>query len=1307
MRFANLRWFKSFQQKKQHNQQQHPPSLQLPLSLVLTLPFMLLTVGTTGLVGYLCIRDGEQAVIDLSHQLMSETADRVDLYLTTYLRTPQRVNRVNANAVQLGQIDIADPESLQRHFVQQIQVFDSVSRIHFSYPQGGYVAAGNDERGLTIATTNGLTQGTLQVYSVDQQGNRKEQLVNQPNYDASQRPFYQRAVAIRQPVWTPVYRYVPASRGLGISASYPLYDAANRLQGVLASDLTLVAIRQYLEKLDIGKDGTVFIMDRAGTLVAASTDEAPLKADPSSDETKLLKAIESQNLPIRSSTQRLIDQFGDLKQINAVMQLQFYVEGKQHFLQVMPFKDQFGLDWLIVVTVSETAFMSQIAANTHHTVGLSIAALMGAILLGLLLAHWIARSIQRLGRASQALAQGEWTETLKQNSPIAELQVLANSFHQTAQQLQQSFERAKTALQESEEKFAKVFRTCPDAIGIVTLDGRYVEVNDAFVNLFGYSREEVLGHKAAEIGYWVNFEERQRYVQAIRSGEQIRNQEYRFCTRTGDQLTVLFSADSIELQEQLYLIGIAKDITSRKQAEAALQQSETRLQSLAATAPVNIYSLVQHPDGSIQFEYVNRVVEEFHEVSLEEFLRDPATIIMEQMHPEDRQGYLDGVARSAATLERFQYEWRVITPSGKLRWLQARSQPERRPNGDICWHGVVLDISDRKVTEEALRHSEAALRRAQQVAHVGSWEVDLQTEQVTWSEESFHIFGWDTSQTEPSVSEFYELIHPDDRLHVQRAVTRTIDDGSPYKIEFRIICSDGSLRYVEARGEAIRNEQGQVVQLLGTNLDITERYQAEEALRLSEATKNQILKAIPDLIIWMTADGICIDLIDGGAITNLYNQSEVIGVNLYEMLPAELAQARMKAIQQALQTGEMQIYEQEVRLQDSVQYEEVRVIGVGDDRILVIVRNITDHKLAETALLDSEARFRSAFWNAPIGMALIGLDDRWLKVNPMLCEMLGTSESDLLSITASSMIHPEDIDKLRQCYEQVQLNETRNIQVELRYCCHAGRLVWGLLSLSLVRDAQKQPCYYVAQIQDITEQHAVDQMKNEFISIVSHELRTPLTAIRGFLGLLDTGIYDNKPDKAKHMIRQALTNSDRLVRLVNDILDLERLTSGRVELVMEVCEAQDLMQRAVAGLQSIADAASVTLLIERTNIQVWAAPDSVIQTLTNLIGNAIKFSPANSVVTLLAQPQPDFALFQVKDQGRGIPADKLEAIFGRFQQVDVSDARQKGGTGLGLAICQSIIEQHGGNIWAESSLGQGSTFYFTLPLPKESEKDER
>ncbi|HEY9608177.1 ATP-binding protein [Allocoleopsis sp.] len=357
---------------------------------------------------------------------------------------------------------------------------------------------------------------------------------------------------------------------------------------------------------------------------------------------------------------------------------------------------------------------------------------------------------------------------------------------------------------------------------------------------------------------------------------------------------------------------------------------------------------------------------------------------------------------------------------------------------------------------------------------------------------------------------------------------------------------------------------------------------------------------------------------------------------------------------------------------------------------------------AGEALRESEERFRSAFDYASTGMLLIGLDLHWLKVNCALCDMLGYSESELLTTSSSDLIYPDDIDQHQNCLQQLLGNETQRCQTELRYCCKLGRIIWVFLSISLVRDTQGKPLYYVAQVQDITERRAIDQIKNEFISIVSHELRTPLTAIRGSLGLLATGIYDSKPEKARRMLEIALTDSERLVRLVNDILDLERLDSGKVALEKKVCDTAELMQQAVQTVQAIADQAPITLRLVPVSAQIWAAPDAIIQTLTNLLSNALKFSPPNSTITVTAQPHCDHILFQVNDQGRGIPADKLETIFGRFQQVDASDSRHKGGTGLGLAICRSIVQQHGGQLWAESTLGEGSTFYFTLPVPQTS-----
>ena len=236
---------------------------------------------------------------------------------------------------------------------------------------------------------------------------------------------------------------------------------------------------------------------------------------------------------------------------------------------------------------------------------------------------------------------------------------------------------------------------------------------------------------------------------------------------------------------------------------------------------------------------------------------------------------------------------------------------------------------------------------------------------------------------------------------------------------------------------------------------------------------------------------------------------------------------------------------------------------------------------------------------------------------------------------------------------------------------------------------------------DVTERRTIERIRDEFTSVVSHELRTPLTSIRGSLGLLESGVLGPLPERAQRMTQIAVENTDRLVRLINDILDLERLDSDGLHLRESACDAEQLIARATEVMLAAAVAADVTLAVDTAPAAFKADADRIIQTLTNLIGNAVKFSPRGGTVQIGSVRRSDEILFTVRDGGRGIPADQLESIFGRFQQVDSTDSRQSGGTGLGLAICRSIVELHGGRIWALSTAGQGSTFSFVVPAAPE------
>jgi PAS domain S-box-containing protein len=345
------------------------------------------------------------------------------------------------------------------------------------------------------------------------------------------------------------------------------------------------------------------------------------------------------------------------------------------------------------------------------------------------------------------------------------------------------------------------------------------------------------------------------------------------------------------------------------------------------------------------------------------------------------------------------------------------------------------------------------------------------------------------------------------------------------------------------------------------------------------------------------------------------------------------------------------------------------------------------------------------------GIFGIGPDGRIDFINPAAAEMFQAPISELTGRLAHSVMH--GVHGVESCGEQcpsrraLLLHESASGQDN--YFRSEGESFPVEFSLTPMKENDRV-VGGVLSFRDISQRNALDRMKDEFISTVSHELRTPLTSIRGALGLLSAGMLGEVSGKAANLLRIAVSNSDRLVRLINDILDLERLQSGRAPLAFRRFALDEMAQQAVDAIQPMADGVQVKLVMRSAPAPVEADPDRMLQVLTNLLSNAVKFSTPDSEVTVVTGPSPKGVTLSVIDQGRGIPADKLESIFDRFQQVDASDSRQKGGTGLGLAICRTIVEQHGGRIWAEQNPDVGATFHVFLPdrsrldekLPQES-----
>jgi two-component system, OmpR family, sensor histidine kinase VicK len=399
------------------------------------------------------------------------------------------------------------------------------------------------------------------------------------------------------------------------------------------------------------------------------------------------------------------------------------------------------------------------------------------------------------------------------------------------------------------------------------------------------------------------------------------------------------------------------------------------------------------------------------------------------------------------------------------------------------------------------------------------------------------------------------------------------------------------------------------------------------------------------------------------------------------------------------------------------------------ERTAKLRQEINIRTKAEAALRHSEEQLRLIANGLPVLIAYVDNQQHYRFNNQAYQTWLGLSPEEICHQHLAQVHGDDDYQQISPHVASVLKGETVTYERDLVLqdgCLHS-------LSVTYIPHLQEQNTVqgFFALTSDISDRKAIERMKDEFISVVSHELRTPLTSIHSSLKILATGKLGSLSAQGERMLKIADEQTERLVHLVNNVLDLQRIQSGKITMNKQAWKAQDLMVEGVKAMKTLAQAKSIQLSFEPSNHVVWADRDYIVQALTNLVSNAIKFSPTQSKVVISADSQPqaqsgikpqlidgaykppnsfggqplDFITFAVKDQGQGIPSDRLETIFERFQQVDSSDSRKKGGTGLGLAICRQIVEGHGGQIWAESCLEQGSSFYFTLPELRQRESD--
>ncbi|NJN20807.1 MAG: SpoIIE family protein phosphatase [Leptolyngbya sp. RL_3_1] len=552
--------------------------LKLPLRTTLVVAFTLQVMAAVGLVGYISFRGGQRAVNNLSSQLRSELTARIERELRTYFETPHELNRLNAAAFARGDLDVIKSSYGEGQLYQQMKIAPTVAFVYCGSARSGEffgVLRTTDEGSrwpelnndlLQLSYSNTDTNFLRRYYQLDVNGDRTH-FVRQTDkpYDSRQRPWFTAATSRQGPAWTDIY--IAFTTGLpNITASLPVYDKSGRqLLGVCGTDVVLPdEFRDFLRNLEIGKTGQAFVVARDGTLISNSTDEPLMQGE--GDTATALPAIASQDNLVRSTANYLLNRFGNFGQIQAAQQLAFQLDGQRQFLEVLPFKDPFGLDWLIVVTVPETDFMEQIAVSNRNTLISALAALTVAIGGGVMLARWVTHSLLSLTRASKAMAEGNLDQHVNENSPIIELDTLAHAFNTMIGQLQTSFD----ALSQSEITNRAIVAAIPDLMIRAQRDGTYLEIvgRDRLQHIHGVKKfspgssvraslpSNLADLRMHHIHQALATGELQVYEQRLTLGEQPQDEEVRILVLGPDEVLIM-----------------VRDITARKQNEKLREEN--------------------------------------------------------------------------------------------------------------------------------------------------------------------------------------------------------------------------------------------------------------------------------------------------------------------------------------------------------------------------------------------------------------------------------------------------------------------------------------------------------------------------------------------------------------------------------------------------------------------------------------------------------------------------------------------------------------------------------------------------------------
>jgi PAS domain S-box-containing protein len=650
--------------------------------------------------------------------------------------------------------------------------------------------------------------------------------------------------------------------------------------------------------------------------------------------------------------------------------------------------------------------------------------------------------------------------------------------------------------------------------------------------------------------------------------------------------------------------------------------------------------------------------------------------------------------------------------------------------------GVESFLLGEQMVESAIAHTER-LTLALDVGKMGWWDLDVATDRAIWNTYHEIIFGYEPGTSERDYFDWERRVHPDDLARVHQATHEARDQHQDLVIQYRIILPDSRLRWINALGRFYYGSDGQPVRMLGVLTDITELKESEEALRRSEEFNRRILDSTGDCIKILDWAGRLMSMNGPGQrLMEVDDLERYQGADWVSFWDASSCPKALKALETA-RRGEIAKFEGFCpTAKGTFKWWEVVITSILNaegtgEQLLVISRDVTERWQSERNLRESEERFRVTFEQAAVGVAHVGLDGRWLKVNQTLCNSLGYTREELLSKTFQEITYSEDLESDLNYVRQLLAGEIENYCMEKRYICKDGQLIWANLTVTLVRqtdeiaDAERtempavsrigMPKYFISIIEDISDRKQVEQTlkkrsqelaqlnaslvktsallteRNQeldrFTHIVSHDLKTPLRGIANLAEWIEDDLSGQIPDENQQQLALMRSRVERMDAMINGLLEYSK--AGRAELNPEVIDVTALITE-ILDLIEVPAQFQIKIDVQVSCLQ--ARRILLNQVLLNLISNAVKHHDRpDGILEIGVRDLGQVYEFWVQDDGPGIAPEHHKRIFEIFQTLKSS----KESTGIGLSIVKKIVEAEGGTLQVSSEVDAGSKFSFT------------